>query len=162
MKPILWFSSLKKVQTQIHINHDYSKYISVIPIPPNNEENEKKKSKKFSLSCCVILLYLQCPRAHIAVLMGLYYVTFWLNRFLANNNNLPFFFGHSLWRENLTFCFRVFFTTFQRIFSSQHRQIVIGIVQRYYVVWIFSPKFFFFDSYKSKELCDTHEETNWV
>lgn len=66
MKPILWFSSLKKVQTQIHINHDYSKYISVIPIPPNNEENEKKKNiqEVFLVVLCDIIIFTMPARSH--------------------------------------------------------------------------------------------------
>lgn len=67
---------------------------NIFPFSPYRQQTTKKKqrnSKNFSLSCCVILYYIYNARAHIAVLMGLYYVTFWLNRFLANNNNLAFF-----------------------------------------------------------------------
>lgn len=94
---------------------------------------QKKIEEVFLVVLCEIIIF---TMPALAVLMGLCYVTFSLNRFLANNNNLGFI-GRSLRRKISRFCFRVFnIITFQkkRIFSSQHRQIVIGIVQRYYVV----------------------------
>lgn len=90
MKPILLvFKFEESINTNTHKSWLHKIYFRFLPT--DNKQRRKNNEIPRTFPCRVAWYYIYNARAHIAVLMGLYYVTFWLNRFLANNNNLAFF-----------------------------------------------------------------------